>query len=87
MRWAPGNEDVPGEPWAAQELVVHGDTLRFKIRRDREDAFEAVVEKKRTLSLSSRTLGFSERLSKRATVAELAHGTWKPGCPDSLRIN
>jgi len=81
-------EGSAGPPWAAQDLAARGDTLRFRIQREgRDDTFE-VVFRNRTALLWSSTLDLPRhRLNKRATVAELAHLTWKPGCPDSLRIN
>ncbi len=81
-------EGSAGPPWAAQDLAARGDTLRFRIHREgRDDTFEVVFQN-RTALLWSTTLGLPrQRLNKRATVAELAHLTWKPGCPDSLRVN
>ncbi len=80
-------EGSAGPPWAAQDLVPHGDSLRFRLVRDgREDAFEALF-RDRAIVLSSQTLALTrQRLNKRATVAEVAHLFWQPGCRDSLRI-
>ncbi len=80
-------EGSAGSPWAAQDLVSRGDSLRFKLVRDgREDSFEAFF-RDRAIVLSSRTLDLTrQRLNKRATVAEMAHLIWQPGCRDSLRI-
>ncbi|HXO86852.1 MAG TPA: hypothetical protein VN803_15120 [Gemmatimonadales bacterium] len=72
-----------GKPLAAQRLVVRGDTLRFQIQQpDREDAFEVILHD-REMVMSSGTLGFApERLTKRATIAKLAHGGDDGRCPD-----
>ncbi len=80
-------EGSAGPPWAAQDLVPHGDSLRFKlVREGREDAFEGVF-RDRAIVLSSRTLDLArQRLNKRATVSGVARLMWRPGCQDSLRI-
>jgi hypothetical protein len=81
-------EGSAGPPWAAQDLVSRGDSLRFKLVRDgREDSFEAFF-RDHAIVLSSPSLNLArQRLNKRATVAEVAHLIWRPGCQDSLRIN
>ncbi len=80
-------EGSAGPPWAAQDLVAHGDSLRFKlVREGREEAFEGAF-RDRAVVLSSRTLDLGrQRLTKRATIAEVARLIWRPGCRDSLRI-
>jgi hypothetical protein len=80
-------EGTAGPPWAAQDLVAHGDTLRFRLVHDgAEETFTALL-RARVVVLSSRSSGFApERLPKRATVSELARLVWEPDCPDSLRI-
>ena len=80
-------EGSAGPPWAAQDLVIHGDSLRFRlVREGREDAFDGIFQS-RAVIISSRTLDLGrQRLNKRSTVAEVAHLFWQPGCQDSLRI-
>jgi hypothetical protein len=80
-------EGSAGPPWAAQDLVAHGDSLHFKlVREGRDEAFEGVF-RDRAVVLSSRTLGLGrQRLNNRATIAEVADLIWRPGCGDSLRI-
>jgi len=75
------------EPWAAQQLVAAGDTLRFNtLREGRADTFQAVL-RDRAVAISSKTLDLAPaHLTKVAAIAEIAHFTWNPGCPDSLRI-